>query len=176
MSHSFNRKRSDNHNNYPCIAPVHSSGVRGYRLLLLCFVGVLLTWIFAPLALAAAPKDPFAGDTWHATDGSWPGTIRFDRKTKTVTLQPMGSQSFTAEYTFSVPSRAKGTSSKVIEGILAMKSAQGDTSQATFRINNDAPYPKLTLTFVNGRAEHYQRMTPAQEAAEIARLRKHLGR
>lgn len=174
MSHTSIENWFVNHNNYRGSSPVKRP-VSRWRLMLLSFmVGSLLTWLFAPNA-HAAPKDPFAGDTWHAAQKSWPGTLRFDGKTKTVTLQPLGGRAITAKYTFRIPPRAKGTSPKMIEGVLDMKTTQGETSQATFQIDNKGRHPALTLTFPNGAVEHYERMTPAQEAAETARLRKQMG-
>lgn len=142
-------------------------------MLLGFLAGSLLTWLFVSNA-EAAPKDPFAGDTWHAAQGSWPGTLRFDGKSKTVALLPLGGQAIKANYKFTITPRAKGPA-RAIEGHLTLTTKQGETSQAKFQIDKQGRFPALTLTYPHGGIEHYEQMTPAQEAAETARLRKHLG-
>lgn len=133
----------------------------------------------APVAAKAAPvagprlaADLFAGDTWHAISPSWPGTLKFNAKTKEVKLEPVGAATIEAKYTYTVNPPKLGAKSTVVEGTLRMTNAAGQVSVSQFRIENNKT---LSLTFQAGqRPETYVRMTPAEEAAEVARLKKAL--
>lgn len=129
----------------------------------------------AKAAPAVGPRlvaDPFAGDTWHAITPSWPGTLKFNAKTKAVKLEPVGSATIEAKYTYTVNPPKLGAKSTVVEGTLRMTNAAGQVSVSQFRIENNKT---LSLTFQAGqRPETYVRMTPAEEAAEVARLKKAL--
>jgi len=124
----------------------------------------------APTKVNTAAKvgqaDPLAGDTWHAVDGTWPGTLVFDAAKKSVTLSPVGATPMQASYTYTVkPSMV----SKAVDGTLRMTNSAQQVSQSTFHIEGT----KLTLSFANGqRPEVYVRMTPKEEEAEKARLQK----
>lgn len=115
----------------------------------------------------ASLKDPLAGDTWHAVDSTWPGTIVFDGAKKAVTLAPIGATPMEATYSYTV----KPTSAKnVVEGTLRMTNSAKQVSESTFRITDGK---NMTLTFKGGpRAEQYVRMTPKEEEAEKAKLQK----
>jgi hypothetical protein len=110
-------------------------------------------------------KDPFAGDTWHAVDGTWPGTLVFVGDKKAVTLSPVGATPMQATYTYTV----KPSSTGVVEGKLRMTNAAKQVSDSAFRIEGK----KLTLMYADGqRPEQYVRMTAQEEEAEKARLQK----
>jgi len=130
----------------------------------------------APAAKSAAPvasviklqKDPLAGDVWHADAqaGTWPGTLSFDSAKKSVTLAPVGASPMDATYTYTVKPSANA---KVVEGTLRMTNSAKQVSNSTFRIEGKV----LTLMYASGqRPETYVRMTPQEEAAEMARLQK----
>lgn len=129
----------------------------------------------AKTAPAAGPRvapDLFAGDVWHAISPSWPGTLKFDAKTKVVKLEPVGAATIEAKYTYTVNPPKLGTKGSAVEGTLRMTNAAGQVSVSQFRIENNKT---LSLTFQAGqRPETYVRMTPAEEAAEVARLKKAL--
>lgn len=113
-------------------------------------------------------KDPLAGDTWHADTpaGTWPGTLVFDAAKKKVTLSPVGATPMDAAYAYTVK---PSSSAKVVEGTLRMTNSAKQVSNSTFRIQGKV----LTLMYANGqRSETYVRMTPKEEAAEVARLKK----
>lgn len=115
---------------------------------------------------SASQKDPFAGDTWHAMQGTWPGTIVFESGTKEVTLSPVGAAPMKATYTYTVK---PSSSDKVIEGTLRMTNTNKQVSNSTFHIEGK----NLTLVYEgDAHPEHYVRMTPKEEEAEIARLQK----
>lgn len=116
--------------------------------------------------VVALPKDPLAGDTWHAMGSTWPGTIVFNSAKKTVTLAPVGADAMQATYTYTVKPTANP---KVVEGTLRMTNSAKQVSNSTFRIVGK----ELTLTYAGGpRPEQYVRMTPKEEEAEKARLQK----
>jgi hypothetical protein len=122
---------------------------------------------------APAAADPFAADTWHAVTPSWPGTLKFDGANHTVVLSPMGAQAIHATYSYTLDPQAKTSKPGDVasqDGVLTMV-AQGRTSVATFHLANGK---NLTLMFAGGlkRPENYLRMTPAEESAEIARIKK----
>lgn len=132
------------------------------------------TALAAPAATKAAPTmvakaaqaDPLAGDTWHAVNSTWPGTIVFDAAKKAVTLTPVGATPMQATYTYTVK---PSSSDKVVEGTLRMTNTAKQVSESSFRIDGK----ELTLTFAGGpRPEQYVRMTPKEEEAEKARLQK----
>lgn len=113
-------------------------------------------------------KDPLAGDVWHADAqaGTWPGTLTFDAKKKSVTLAPVGATAMEATYSYTVK---PSSTEKVIEGTLRMTNSAKQVSNSTFRIQGKV----LTLMYASGqRPETYVRMTPQEEAAEMARLQK----
>lgn len=113
-----------------------------------------------------AKSDPLAGDTWHASAPSWPGTIRFDGKAKKVVLEPLGSNVIEAEYTVSNV-KTEGTT---VTGNLRMVNTAGAVSESTFKIERAKT---LILAFAGGQTvETYVRMTPAEAEAEKARLLK----
>lgn len=127
-----------------------------------------------PAAAAAAAsvlktqQDPLAGDTWHAdaNAGTWPGTLVFDGTKKHVTLSPVGAQPMDATYTYTVK---PSMSANVVEGTLRMTNSAKQVSDSTFRIQGKV----LTLMYASGqRPETYVRMTPKEEEAEKARLKK----
>ncbi|WP_198387690.1 hypothetical protein [Burkholderia ubonensis] len=121
----------------------------------------------APVVAKVAQKDPLAGDTWHAVNSTWPGTIVFDGAKKTVTLTPVGATPMEASYTYTVK---PSSTDKVVEGTLRMTNTAKQVSESTFRL---ADGKELTLTFAGGpRPEQYVRMTPKEEEAEKARLQK----
>jgi hypothetical protein len=110
-------------------------------------------------------KDPFAGDTWHAVDGTWPGTLVFVTDHNAVTLAPVGATPMKATYTYTV----KPSSTGVVEGTLRMTNTAKQVSESAFRIEGK----KLTLMYADGqRPEQYVRMTAQEEEAEKARLQK----
>ena len=118
-----------------------------------------------PVKVAAA--DLFANDTWHAVSPSWPGTLKFDGKTHKVVLTPYGADVIQAEYSYTVKPAAPGAT--VREGTLHMTNTAGQVSDSQFRIENGK---SLQLTFQGDvRPESYVRMTPAEESAEMARIR-----
>lgn len=120
----------------------------------------------ASVVLKAQQADPLAGDTWHALNGTWPGTIVFDHAKKTVTLAPVGATPMQATYTYTVK---PSTNENIVEGTLRMTNSANQVSDSTFRIEGKA----LTLAFASGqRPEQYVRMSPKEEAAEKARLQK----
>lgn len=120
----------------------------------------------APVVAKAAQVDPLAGDTWHAVNSTWPGTIVFDAAKKTVTLTPVGATPMQATYTYTVK---PSSTDKVVEGTLRMTNTAKQVSESSFRIDGK----ELTLTFAGGpRPEQYVRMTPKEEEAEKARLQK----
>lgn len=130
----------------------------------------------APVAKPAAPvksvikfqKDPLAGDVWHADAqaGTWPGTLAFDSAKKSVTLAPVGASAMEATYSYTVK---PSSTDKVVEGTLRMTNSAKQVSTSTFRIEGKV----LTLMYASGqRPETYVRMTPQEEAAEVARLQK----
>lgn len=126
----------------------------------------LLTGVVAAKGAAVAKTDPLAGDTWHASAPSWPGTIRFDGKAKKVALEPLGSNVIEAEYTVSNV-KTEGTT---VTGNLRMVNTAGAVSESTFKIERAKT---LTLAFAGGQTvETYVRMTPAEAEAEKARLLK----
>lgn len=113
-------------------------------------------------------KDPLAGDVWHADAqaGTWPGTLVFDAAKKSVTLAPVGASPMDATYSYTVKPSSTG---KVVEGTLRMTNSAKQVSNSTFRIEGKV----LTLMYASGqRPETYVRMTPQEEAAEMARLKK----
>lgn len=120
----------------------------------------------APPAKVAS-DDPFANDTWHAVSPSWPGTFKFDGKTHKVVLTPFGADVIEAKYSYTVKPAAPGAT--IEEGTLRMTNTAGQVSDSTFRIENGK---SLKLTFQGDvRPESYVRMTPAEESAEMARIR-----
>lgn len=134
----------------------------------------LLSLTMGP-ALAAEPADPFAGDTWHAVKGSWPGTIEFDGKTKKVVLSPVGSDVIQATYSYTVkPTNSAAVKSRVkakkfVAGTLKMRNTLGQVSLSEFTIEGK----ELTLRMQGGmQIEHYLRMTKAEEKAELLRIEK----
>jgi uncharacterized protein YxeA len=111
-------------------------------------------------------KDPFAGDTWHAVDGTWPGTIVFVADKSAVTLTPVGATPMQATYAYTVKPSSTG---QVVDGTLRMTNAAKQVSESAFHIEGK----KLTLMYADGqRPEQYVRMTPQEEQAETARLQK----
>lgn len=120
----------------------------------------------SPVMAKAVQADPLAGDTWHAVNSTWPGTILFDAAKKAVTLTPVGATPMQATYTYTVK---PSSTDKVVEGTLRMTNTAKQVSESTFRIEGK----ELTLTFAGGpRPEQYVRMTPKEEEAEKARLQK----
>ncbi len=114
--------------------------------------------------------DPFDGMVWHAIEGSWPGTIKFDGKKKKVELQPLGGNPIQAAYVYTTKVESSGNR-KVLNGTLTMTSEKGEVSKATYRMQGRhmvLSYPGLA----NTRDENYLRMTPDEEAAEILRIKK----
>lgn len=117
-----------------------------------------------PPASAHAKADPLQGDVWHALGTTWPGTLAFDGKTKTVVLAPVGAPAIRASYTVTGLA-AKGAAAS---GSLRMVSIEGQTVEATFEMKDRKT---LSLRFKAGqRDETYVRMTPAEEVAEKSRL------
>lgn len=139
---------------------------------LLSFGGLVGAVSANPVQKAAVGKseikgDPLHGDVWHAINGTWPGTIVFDGKTKKVVLTPVGAQAIQAAYKVE---KLKKTGSST-SGELLMKSADGlqtVTAMFTLRDRNN-----MSLRYLEGqREETYIRMTPAEEEIEKARLLK----
>ncbi|GBG14504.1 uncharacterized protein NMK_2103 [Novimethylophilus kurashikiensis] len=133
------------------------------------FIALLLTFGLTGM-VAAADTDPLAGDAWHAVKGSWPGTIKFDGKSKKVLLEPYGSEAINASYSYTLaPADSFAAKSGNKAGTLVMTNTLGQVSKAEFRIEGK----ELTLSFPSGfQAEHYKRMTKAEEDAEIHRIEK----
>lgn len=120
-------------------------------------------------AALAADVDPFAKDTWHAVDQTWPGTIKFDTKSRKVVLEPVGAPAINATYSYTVK-RPFGVGNKVATGTLKMTNTQGQVSESEFKLE-DNKY--LTLTYKGGPTpERYVCMSKAEEEAERARLEK----
>lgn len=126
-------------------------------------------------ATKSQASDIFDGDVWHAVNGSWPGSITFDGKSKKVVLAPMGSAPITATYAYTViPAQAAGPKRKSVKravqlGTLTMTNEKGQVSKADFKLENSKI---LTLNFTGVSAEHYLRMNPAEEQAEIKRIKQ----
>lgn len=121
----------------------------------------------AAKATAVSQKDPFAGDTWHAVEGTWPGTFVFVGDKHEVTLSPVGAAPMKATYTYTVKPSAKDT----VEGTLRMTNTANPSqvSESTFRIEGKT----MNLMYADGqRPEQYVRMTTQEEEAEKARLQK----
>jgi hypothetical protein len=116
---------------------------------------------------AKSQVDPLPGDIWHAINGTWPGTIVFDAKTKKVVLTPVGAQAIEAKYELTKLER-KGIEQ---HGALKMVSLDGkQVVTATFVLKGRKD---LSLRYASGqRDETYVRMSPAEETAERARLLK----
>lgn len=150
----------------------HNSAVKPLRNKAAAFVkgfaaaAAFLVVMQAPAFAADPKKDPFARDTWHAVNSSWPGTLKFDGATKKVKLEPVGANPMEAKYTYTVkPSSAKDKA--VTEGTLTMTNELGQVSESDYRIKGK----ELTLSFRNGQpVETYVRMSPAEEKAEIQKL------
>lgn len=133
----------------------------------------LLVASYAQAAPSKSAPDPFAGDTWHAVEGSWPGTIQFDAKTHKVVLQPMGSAAIHATYAYTITSPAKNKPRKnaVTEGVLTMTNTAGQVSRSDYRLDGR----QLLLVFKDmpgAPVERYTRMTKAEEEAEKQRIQK----
>lgn len=124
-----------------------------------------------PCIQAKSPQvcDPFEGQVWHAIEQSWPGTLKFDSKSRKVELQPLGSTPISATYRYTKKTETIG-GRPALTGTLEMKSSQGEVSKATYRMEGR----RLTLIYPGGniRDETYLRMTPTEEAAEILRIQK----
>ncbi|MEX3983625.1 hypothetical protein AB4Y45_32105 [Paraburkholderia sp. EG287A] len=119
-------------------------------------------------AAKVAMDDLFANDTWHAVSPSWPGTLKFDGKTHKVVLSPYGADVIQATYSYTVNPPGPGATT-VREGTLHMTNTAGQVSDSKFRIENGK---ELKLTFQGDvRPESYVRMTPAEESAEMGRIR-----
>lgn len=118
-------------------------------------------------AVASVKADPLKGDVWHAINGTWPGTLVFDGKTKKVVLTPVGAQAIQATYEVTKLEK-KGAETN---GALNMTSADGkQIVTATFTLKDNK---NMSLRFANGqRDETYVRMNPVEEAAEKAKLLK----
>lgn len=132
--------------------------------------GVMLATASPTNAAAPVAKDPFATDTWHAGPGMWPGTIKFDSKTKSVVLTPVGGGTMEAKYSFKMePVSAAEKKVGDTAGTLLMTNSLGQVSESTFRVEGKS----LTLKFKGDqRVEQYIRMSPQEEQADIARLKK----
>lgn len=79
----------------------------------------------------------------------------------------MGASVIEAKYSYTVKPAAPGA--RVIEGALRMTNAAGQVSESQFRLEDGK---NLNLTFQGDvRPESYVRMTPAEETAEMARIR-----
>lgn len=114
----------------------------------------------------AAKVDPLASETWHASAPSWPGTLKFDGKSKKVLLEPVGATPIEASY---VVSDVK-TLGKTVTGQLRMVDTSGRVSESSFTIANGKT---LSISFAGGQSqETYVRMTAAEAEAEKARLLK----
>ncbi|HEX8989950.1 MAG TPA: hypothetical protein VF816_18470 [Rhodocyclaceae bacterium] len=136
---------------------------------------ILRTWpLLGLLALAAvnvpaqagsrngAQADPFSGEKWHAVEGSWPGTIEFDAKTRKVVLTPLGAATIMANYDYTAE-RNGGR----VAGRLTMTATNGAVSKAAYRIDGK----RLTLQF-DDHVEHYRRFTLAEEKAAQQRVKE----
>lgn len=156
---------------------VHNSGALQRAVLLgitaLCFAAGSHA-AEAPVKKAATATvaksvkaDPLQGDTWHAVNGTWPGTLVFDGKAKRVDLTPVGAQAIRATYEITKLDK-KGAESK---GSLRMVSADGkQVVTAAFTLTGTK---QLTLRYSEGqRDEQYERMTAAEEEAEKARFKR----
>lgn len=134
--------------------------------------------IFAPPAQAKGPVakpasaaktsviDPLAGDTWHAVQSTWPGTLVFDGAKKTVTLAPVGAEPMSASYSFTLTSAPKA---KLLEGKLKMTNSAQQVSEPTFTIEGKT----MVLRYTTGQnPEYYVKMTPQEEAADKAKIEK----
>lgn len=136
--------------------------------------GVVLGMIgfnqFMPSSVEARPArvkvvDPFDLHSWHATGSTWPGSIEFDAKTKSVVLRPVGAQEIKATYSFEIKhaSSVNLAAAKTIKGELSMVNENGQKSDSEFQIQ-DGKY--LTLIYKTGqRPEEYVRMNE-KDAAE----------
>lgn len=145
------------------------------RTFVACAMFIALGMVLSTQTMAAPLKaaDPFAGDTWHAVKGSWPGTINFDGKSRKVVLQPLGAPTIQATYSYTLKPANSAKPARgaplVKEGTLTMTNTAGQVSSSEFRIEGK----ELTLKFPGGmQEEHYQRFTKAEEEAEKRRLKK----
>lgn len=117
-------------------------------------------------AKAKAVADPLAGDTWHAVQSTWPGTLVFNGAKKTVILAPVGATPMEASYLHTITSKPKA---KVIEGKLTMTNAAQQVSESTFTIEGK----NMILRYATGQnPEYYVKMTPQEEAADKAKIEK----
>lgn len=113
--------------------------------------------------------DFFAGDTWHAVTPSWPGTLRFDGKTRAVRLEPLGADPIEATYSYDEERVSAELGVEVREGTLTMKNAAGQVSISKYRISDGK---QLSLQFFAGqRPETYIKLTAAEAEQEKARIR-----
>lgn len=130
-------------------------------------VGLVLGLVVLTSSAVAQVADPFVGGVWHAVEGTWPGTLKFDGSKKEVVLTPVGAPEIHATYKVDM---AKPSRAKVQTGTLLMTNTLGQKSQSTFKVSEKK---RLELTFSGGqRPETYIRMTPAEEARERQRIEK----
>lgn len=118
-----------------------------------------------PLAAKAQGSDLFTGGVWHASGGTWPGTLSFDSAKQQVVLAPLGAPAITATYKVKLD---KQKDKKTATGNLHMTSTDGQVVEAAFVISDTK---NLTLAFKGGQKEEsYLKMTPEEEAAEVRRI------
>lgn len=140
------------------------------KLLLQKFLVSISLSTLAACSYAQAAKDPFSlVGTWHAVDGTWPGTVKFDSKFKRATLAPMGAPVMDVKYAAKLSKKTKDSGTNV-QGTLVLTNAEGQAVQANFKIKDKK---NLFLTFKDGqREEKYVHMTPAEEEAETQKIKK----
>ena len=94
--------------------------------------------------------------------------MNFDPTTHAVLLRPMGELDIQAKYRF-VPGKRGGSA---LTGELEMITPSAQITKAVYHIESGK---QLTLVYRDGQGgtetEYFQKMSPAEEAAEIQRLK-----
>jgi hypothetical protein len=127
--------------------------------------GVGITILPADAQASLPPVDLFAASAWHAVDGPWPGTVRFDGRTHTVHLDLVGAQPVDAAYSYAVEQAPAGRHAAGQHGRLHIAPMNGLAIDLAFVLSNDGK--NLTLVFERGAiAQHYVRMAPEDQVRE----------
>lgn len=111
------------------------------------------------------PADPLAASTWHAADGPWSGSLRFDGRTHTVHLALDGARPVDAAYTTTIEEAPAGNDGAGPRGRLHITQANGLTVKLAFTLSPDGR--ALTLVFErNAITQHYLRVAPPDRARD----------
>lgn len=125
-------------------------------------------------AFAIAEYDPFEEHAWHAMGSTWPGTIKFNGKDKTVLLSPMGAPEINGTYSYEIKHASSRNlrAAKLIEGTLRMTNTIGQVSESNFRMEDGS---RLLLSYTSGqRPEEYARLSGQDVANQKAQLERML--